>query len=124
MSSSNRDRYAGRGGRGFRSRSRSQGRRSYGDSRSGRGNKSSTTKPVEKEMKFAPQAHGSTTNATYATVKDHVVTQIQKTFKSGHDVAKSLRDMKQVNLYIYEPKRRVSELEKRSCFLAKSVTIA
>jgi hypothetical protein len=79
----------GRGrGRGF---GRGQGRFS--------GRTYTTLKAPERELKFSPiQYQGSTLAATYATVRDAIIQQIEKTYKGGSYVGKSLEDMKEVDL--------------------------
>jgi hypothetical protein len=59
-------------------------------------------------MKFAPQGNGKGNYASYATVKDHIVQQIQKTFENGDDVAQSLEEMELININAFEPKREIS----------------
>ncbi len=58
-------------------------------------------------MKFSPQTQGGTTYATYATVKDYVVQQIQKK-KDNTDVVKALEDMKPVDIQATKPIRGIS----------------
>jgi hypothetical protein len=99
------------------------GRESRGFNRGGRGNRSggrgrfqysnNNARPpsnasLPKELKFAPHTQGKIQYATYATVKEAVVQYIQKTFKGGHDVAKSLKDGKVVDLTLHEPDPELS----------------
>jgi len=59
----------------------------------GRNNKSKTS--TSKEIKFYPHGGGSQQqNVTFDTVKDHIVQQVQKTYKYGIDIAKSLEEEK------------------------------
>ena len=88
-----------RGGRGGRYQGRSRQR-----------NPSPNTNQ-QKEYKFTPHTQGKPQTATYATVKDHVIQQIQKTFKDGNNVAQSLKDGKVYELTDDEPKRQISEEE-------------
>ena len=44
-------------------------------------------------MKFVPHYTGKQQTMTYDTVKDHIIQQIQKTYKYGLDMAKMLREM-------------------------------
>jgi hypothetical protein len=92
-------RTSGRGGRG-RGRNPGRGRGRFG----GRTN---TSKPQEREVKFAPiQSQGRSTVATYAaTTKDAVIQLIEKTYRGGADVGKSLDDMIKVDLSSEAPTR-------------------
>ena len=65
-------------------------------------------------MRFSPQVQGNRNFAPYDTVKEAVVTHIQKTFKGGHDVSKSLKDMALVD-YATAPTRRISTLADPAC---------
>jgi hypothetical protein len=88
----------GRGrGRGFE---RGQGRFS--------GRTYTTPKAPERELKFSPiQNQGSTPAATYATVRD-AIQQIEKTYKGGSNVGKSLEDMKEMDLTTAVPIRNIA----------------
>ena len=44
-------------------------------------------------MKFAPHYSGKQQVVTYDMVRDHIIQQIQKTFRHGNNMAKALRDM-------------------------------
>ena len=61
-----------------------------------------------KELKFAPHLQGKAQSATYASVKEAVIQQIQKTYKGGIDVSKCLKDMQKIDLDALEPTRQVS----------------
>ena len=55
-------------------------------------------------MKFAPHTSGKSTYASFATVKEHIVEYVQKSYiKAGVDVAKSLKKMKWLDLDAEEP---------------------
>jgi hypothetical protein len=112
--SSNSSNYRGRspfhrGGRGFRGRSKSRGRGSskhYSKSnKSNRYNSTSTTK----EYKFAPQTHGNTTYAIYSTVKDVIITYIKKHYKTGLDIAKSIKEGDIIDMTAKRPTREISK---------------
>ena len=60
-------------------------------------------------MKFSPNIQGRAQGATYASIKEHIVGKVQTTFKGGHDIAKSLKDMKVIDLKAEEPKRALSD---------------
>src|SRR5210317_1823032 len=49
---------------------------------------------MNQELKFAPQGYGKGPQASYSTVKDAVIKNIQKNFKNGQDVAKSIKQGK------------------------------
>ncbi len=59
-------------------------------------------------MKFSPMNQGKTVYATYATVTDAVTQYIQRTYKGGQDIAKSLDDMTVIDLQAVEPVRAIS----------------
>ena len=44
------------------------------------------------EMKFTPYYVGKQQGATFDTVRDHLLLQMQKTFKDGKDIVQALRD--------------------------------
>ncbi len=91
-----------RGGRG-RGRSFGRGRGRYG------GRTGSFPKSQERELKFSPHQYQSrNTVTTYATTRDAIIQHIQKTYKAGQDVAKSLEDMQAVDLTAVEPIRIIS----------------
>ena len=93
-------------GRGGRGRGRNPGRGRNGSSGRTNGNQAKTK---ERELKFSPlQYQGKTTVATYATTRDALIQHIQKTYRGGIDVAKSLEDMKTVDLTQEEPQRTIS----------------
>ena len=96
---SGRGRY-NQGGRGNHTWSRGSGRHSgwsrgrFNSSRgSGRTNSNSNNN-FNNEMKFVPHYSGRQQTATYDTVRDHIIQQIQKTFKHGIDMAKAIWEMK------------------------------
>ena len=48
-------------------------------------------------MNFVLHFHGKHQVVTYDTVKDHIVQNIQKTFKYGNDMTQVIREMKHDN---------------------------
>ena len=89
MGGRGRGRGCGRGsGRGF---GRSSGR---GSSNSNNNKTTSTTKSKAEEMQFTPYHAEKQQGATYDTVKDYIVQQIQKTYKFGNDIAVAIDDDK------------------------------
>lgn len=120
--------YQGRGNRsGGRSGRFNSGRGSGGRSRSNdnnsnnrRGNNSHNNNNSRNnnnnsnELKFTPHYSGKQQMATYDTVKDHIIVQIQKTFKYGMDMAKSLRNSEYVNLREGRPTRMVVTIPKEA----------
>ena len=75
-------------------------------------NSGSTTKL---ELKFAPHNPGKSSTATYATVKEHIVEYIQKSYmQAGVDVSKSLKKMKWIDFATDEPVRFMSALTESS----------
>ena len=92
------------GGRGRSSRNQGRGRGRFPRYQS---NKSYNTK--QPEMKFYPHGMGrEQQTVTYDTVKDHIIQHVQKTYKNGHDIATSLRDLTKLDLDKEKPKRRIS----------------
>jgi hypothetical protein len=98
-----------RGGRGYIRGGRGRGQ-SYGRGRSRFGGRTSnSTKIQERELKFSPHQYQVKTQVTtYATTKEAVIQHIQKSYKGGQDIAKSLEDMIMVDLVILEPTRAIS----------------
>jgi hypothetical protein len=93
-------------GRGYVREGRGRGRSQY----SGRGRDrfsgrtSNFLNSGERELKFSPhQYQGKTPLATYATMKDAIIQHIQKSYKGGQDVSKSLEDMIVADLANAEP---------------------
>jgi len=84
------------------------GRGNYNrNNNAGRGHDRQNT--TEREMKFSPQSTAYRGKfATNATVKEHVIQEIQKKYKNGSDVAKSLRDNKLIDIVKMKPVRKVS----------------
>ena len=94
--------YGGRGsGRGS-GRSSSRGRGSTGRQRS----TSTVNNNQTNEMKFAPHYPGKPQKVTYETLKDHIILQVQKTYKYGGDIADALRSMTTTTTAVAEPTRR------------------
>ena len=89
----------GRGNdRGGRGRGRNQGRNT--------GNWNYDKNP---EMKFYPHGSGKKgQSVTFATVKDHIVSYVQRTYRHGKDIGRSLRDLTKVDLTNDRPKRLLS----------------
>jgi hypothetical protein len=60
-------------------------------------------------MKFFPHGSGNRgQTVTYGTVKDHIISYIQRTYKNGKDIAVSLRDMKKFDVDKERPNRMIS----------------
>ena len=90
-------RYGRGNGRGGRGRGRFQGR-------SGQWNHEKTP-----EMKFYPHGSGKRgQTVTFATVKDHIVSYVQRTYRHGKDIGKSLRDLNKIDLSPERPTRILS----------------
>ena len=61
-------------------------------------------------MKFTPHGIGrDRQTVTFDTVKDHIVHMVQKSYKHGQDVAKSLRDEQKLDVSLWKPIREVSQ---------------
>ena len=72
--------------------------------------KGGNTKSKEKEMKFATQDQISKGNyGTYSSVRDIIIQEVQKKYRHGSDIAKSIRDGKLIDLSSEEPTRKLSE---------------
>ena len=96
-----RDYYRARGGGGCGNRG---GRSSYGSRTS---KMMRMTKKVE--MKFYPQGTGKYQQmSTYEMVKDYIIQYMQKMYEYGQDIAKSLRDLKVIELDKEEPIRKTA----------------
>ena len=62
------------------------------------------SKGRDKEMKFATQSQMSRGNyGTYSSVKDTIVQEVQKKYKHGSDMAKSIRDGKLFGIESIKP---------------------
>jgi hypothetical protein len=99
-----------RAGRIYMRGGRGRGRSSFGRGRGRFQNRTSSniSKSAEGELKFSPHEYqGRTQAATYATIKDAIVQHIQKSYKGGQDVSKSLEDMTEVDLATAEPTRTI-----------------
>jgi hypothetical protein len=96
-------RTSGRGGRGTGGRTFGRGRGRY----SGRTPSTTAMKTKEREIKFSPMQYQGTKVqvTTYATTKEVLIQYIQKTYRGGMDVARSLEDMQKVDLSKEEPVR-------------------
>ena len=78
-----------------------------GRGRGGRGRGPGRFRSAQKqaEIKFYPQGiSGKQQSMTYATVKDAIVQHVQKSFRQGHHIAVSLRDLKKKDLSSERPK--------------------
>jgi hypothetical protein len=100
----------GRGRGRFNARRGSNGGRGAGGRWTPRGGRTSTNSN-QAEMKFAPHVQGKPQSATYATVKDAIVQNVQKNFRDGHDVARSLEELQVIDLAQEEPQREMSKKE-------------
>ena len=66
-------------------------------------------------MKFLPHTTGTNKlMATYETVKTHIEQYVQKTYKHGQDIAKSLRELQKKDLTVEMPVRQMSALTAES----------
>jgi hypothetical protein len=99
-------------GRGYTQGGRGRGQSSYGRGRGTFGGQTSTfskSKNLKRELKFSPhQYQGKTQTATYGTTEDAIIQHIQKSYKGGQEVNKSLEDMTAVDLMNVEPTRSIS----------------
>jgi len=61
------------------------------------------------EMMFYPHGTGKQQQTnTYESVKEHIVQYVQKTYRYGHDIARSLRDLREIDLDQEAPVRKIS----------------
>lgn len=102
-----RGRFQSRGGRGSNNRGRSQGRRRFGNS-----NRNSSSSNKEREMKFTVNSHSKPNSYTYATVKDHFIQTVQKTYRDSAGLVQSLKDGKKKDLTTETPTRVISNKTK------------
>ena len=61
-----------------------------------------------KLMKFTPNGQIKGNTHTFASVKEHIVQHIQKTYDKGKDVADSLDNMEKIDLTTFTPERQIS----------------
>ena len=106
--------YQGRGRRGGRGLPRRQNTRSFGRGSGrgrGRGNGSpfSTSTP-EKVYKFAPHTGGKIHYAPFASVKEKVIEHAQEKMTNGHDVVKSIKLGRMIDMSAEEPVREKSQI--------------
>ena len=105
----------------------SRDNRSHGHGGQGRGRylgrgRSRNLNPNLKQMdmKFYPHGGGrDRQTVTYDSVKDHIVQYVQKTYKNGQDIAKSLQDLQKKDLDPMKPDQDIAtdtddEVRKRS----------
>ena len=60
----------------------------------------------KEELKFQPHYAGQNqTGSTYSTIKDHILNEIQKSYKYGFDIAKALRLEEDKGTRAPEPER-------------------
>ena len=92
-------------GRGTPSRSRSGRGRGRHSTKKGNGrrdrNRSNQTKT--KEIKYNPHTYGSTNFAPEATVTEVIFQKVQKDYRQGNNVVKSLRQGKRLDFSLTEP---------------------
>ena len=63
-------------------------------------------------MKFFPHSSGKSHQTfTFATVKDHIVNQVMRTFDEGADMAETLKKEKYKDLERIRPTRKLSAIE-------------
>ena len=61
------------------------------------------------EIKFYPHGSGKKgQTTTYVTVKDQIISYVQRTYRHGQDIAISLRELKKRDLTSEEPTRKIS----------------
>ena len=92
----------GRGGR-FGRGGRGQGRFYNNNKAKFQNNSGGPGSSKSAELKFAPQGNGKGPVATYNSVKEAIISHIQKSYTNGQDVAKSLKAMVKVDLQAMEP---------------------
>jgi len=92
------------GRRGYRGQGRGQGRFTS------RGRRKAGFKPHDRDLKFYPQgaANDAKGGATFDTIKQHIVQQVQRTYKNGIDIAQTLKTEVMVDLDVIEPVRKIS----------------
>ena len=71
-------------------------------------NNSSKGQNNERELKFNPNTHGKQNSATFATVKEAIILNIQRYFKFGYEVAKSIEDEAVIDIKAEKPTRDIS----------------
>ena len=71
-------------------------------------NNNSKSQNNERELKFNPNTHGKQNSATFATVKEAIILNIQRYFKFGYEVAKSIEDEAVIDIKAEKPTRDIS----------------
>ena len=97
-------------GRGNRRNNRGgRGGRNNGGKKNYKSKKTNNSKSNDqKELKFHPHSGTRGNYATYATIKEAIIKHIQTNYESGKDIAKSLKDMKLVDLDALMPVREIT----------------
>ena len=70
-----------------------------------RGQKTTNT---NRQPEFTVHSHGQRRYHTYDSVKELIIEDIQKSYEFGYDIAKSLRDLRLIDLDLKKPKRQIS----------------
>ena len=83
-------------GRSNQGQYKGRGRFNRFNNRRGYNNNSKVSRPSKnndhQEMKFTPYYAGKQQGATFDTVRDYLLLQMQKTFRDGRDIVQALRD--------------------------------
>ena len=83
-----------------------------GGPNAGRGNGQSQTKGKQKEMRFATQEQMTKGYySTYNDVKDTIVTEVQKRYEYGSDIAKAIRSGQRFDIETVKPTRGISKAD-------------
>ena len=62
------------------------------------------------EMKFYPHGTGKQQQTiTYKTMKEHMIQQVQRMYRHGHDIAMSLRNLEKIDLVKEVPERKLTD---------------
>jgi len=108
MSGRGRNNQGGRYHCGGRSFGRNYGR--IGQNTSNHGPKGRNYGKHEETMKFVPHYSRKQQVVTYDTVKEHIIQQIQKTFKYGSDMVRTIQEDTYINDNEDRPQRRLAEM--------------
>ena len=71
-------------------------------------NNSGKGQNTERELKFHPNSYVKQNSATYATVKEAIIMNIQRYFKYGYEVSKFIEDEQVIDIKAEEPSRDIS----------------
>ena len=94
------------GKRGGKRNSNNKNKNNYNSKTSGNSGGKNSSYDNKKEMKFSPHVYGKQQTYTYATIKEHIIQNVQLDY--GVDVAKSLKSGEPYHKKLSKPQRQIS----------------